>query len=82
MENKQYIDRLHLYGVGLRFLRKYGKALDNAFFLSIDSTKWTRAVNNKLKLKSGVCCRKHNRNEYFLEYIKVIENEIGIRVDY
>lgn len=75
--------RIHIYGLCLRAI-PYAVALSKRYNvkLSIDSTKWTRAVNKKLKDKYNgrVCCRKENRQEFFDEYKKrikevLLENE-------
>ena len=67
MSKKHLISRLHVYGMGMRLLRKYGKMLDEEFEFSIDSTKWTRAVNNRLKKECGYACNRKNRLRFFLE---------------
>ena len=68
--------RIHIYGLCLEAI-PYAVKLAERFNieLSIDSTKWTRACNRALKDKydGRVSCRKHNRQEYFDEYIKRIE---------
>ena len=68
--------RIHIYGLCLRAI-PYAVALSKRYNvkLSIDSTKWTRAVNKKLKDKYNgrVCCRKENRQEFFDEYKKRIK---------
>jgi len=67
-------NKIHLYGPALRIIKKYVPLLQSAGFeVSVDSTKWTRAVNNELKYAHGVCCRKNTRDLYFMEYIKHIE---------
>lgn len=64
LNSKKYF--YHFYGLGFRLIKKYIHLFD---FCSIDSTKWTKAITNDFKLQNGVCCRKFNRNKYFLKYI-------------
>lgn len=67
---------LHLYGLGMRLIKTMINPIQKAnpnLIISVDSTKFTRAVNNNLKHRMGVCCRKSNRNLYFLEYMKQIK---------
>lgn len=76
LKNQHKFSWIHIYGMTLRLMRKYLPKFNCMF--STDSTKWTRAVSNKLKLRTGgrVCCRKDTRNEFFLEYNKIIKTEI------
>ena len=71
--------RMHVYGAPLWLIRKWGPALDYYFQLSVDSTKWTRAVNNELKGKYGLNASKAHRDEFFNEYITTIR-QAGIEV--
>ncbi len=65
---------VHFYGLGLESIRIIAPILDKAGIeWSTDSTKWTRACTNQFKLNNGVCCRKHNRDQYFLEYMKLLK---------
>ena len=65
---------VHFYGLSLALMRRYIPMLEeNGLIISVDSTKWTKAVNNTLKLAHGVCARKDTRDLFFLEYIKKIE---------
>ena len=65
--------RVHFYGMGLAMMRKYVPMLERAgVIVTVDSTKWTRAVNEDLKKKYGVACRKNTRHIFFLEYINEI----------
>jgi len=69
--------RIHIYGLCLRaipYAYKLSQKFDNE--LSVDSTKWTRACTNKLKLKYGLNCSNTNRQEFFDEYKKEIEVRI------
>ncbi len=66
--------KIHIYGLALRLIpiasnlaRKYN------IKLSIDSTKWTRAVTNEFKKNNGVSCRGHNRQLYFNTYLDEIQ---------
>lgn len=82
IKNKSYLKYLHLYGVSLRFIRKHIKVLTDNFCVSVDSTKWTRACNTSLKKKYGLNCNSNTRNIFFKEYMKTIEEGIGIPVKY
>lgn len=66
--------RIHIYGLCLQAI-PYANKLSKMFEieLSIDSTKWTRACTTKLKNKYKVTCTTSNRQEYFDEYKKRIE---------
>ena len=73
--------RIHVYGLALRII-PYTCKLSKKYNveLSMDSTKWTRAVTNDFKLQNGAACRSHNRQLYFKEYLKVIESR-GINLE-
>jgi len=80
--NSSIISRIHFYGIGIKFIRRYFPFLNKYISkISVDSTKWTRAVNNKLKYAHGVCCRKNTRDLYFTEYTKYLK-KLGFRVIY
>jgi len=75
------VGRIHIYGLcldGIPYANKLAKKFK--IELSIDSTKWTRAVTNNLKLKYGISCKSKNRQEYFDTYIQEIKNR-GVEVD-
>ena len=71
--------RIHIYGLCLKAI-PYAYRLSKRYNIesSIDSTKWTRACNKRLKEKyeGRICCRKDNRQEFFDEYKKKIEGVI------
>ena len=71
--------RIHIYGLGFRMI-KYANDLAIRYNIdfSIDNTKWTRACSQELKDKyeGRVGCRKHNRQEFFDEYMKKIDKFI------
>lgn len=69
--------RIHIYGLGMRII-PYAYRLSKAYGikLSIDNTKWTRAVNTKLKEKEGLNCSSKNRQLFFDEYMKRIDYKI------
>jgi len=74
--------RVHIYGLSIRCIKKYVPILEKKdFVVSVDSTKWTRAVTLDFKKTHGVCARKANRDEYLLEYIKEIQ-KCGIEVEF
>lgn len=63
--------RIHIYGLCLKAIPyAYNLSKKYNIELSTDSTKWTRACNNKLKEKyqGRVCCTTSNRQEFFDEY--------------
>lgn len=66
--------KFHFYGLSLALINKYLTQFKQD--ISVDSTKWTRAVSNDLKSAFGVCCRKNTRDLYFLEYIRSINCEV------
>ncbi len=72
---------LHVYGMPLWMIIKWVPRLEKRFTISVDSTKWTRAVDHKFKATHGVCARGHNRDEFFLAYMARLRKE-GIKVDY
>lgn len=65
----------HFYGLGLALIKKYLPYFPNC---SMDSTKFTKAVNTKFKKENGVCCRKHNRDKYFLAYMNEISKFVNV----
>ena len=70
--------RIHIYGLCLKAI-PYAYKLSKKYNieLSIDSTKWTRACSIELKNKYGFFnSRKHNRQEFFDEYMKKIDKFI------
>lgn len=73
--------RIHIYGLGKRII-PYAYKLSKRFKikLSIDSTKWTRAVNKELKQRYGISCNKENIGTYFKTYIHEIKKG-GIKID-
>lgn len=74
---------VHFYGLSFQLICKMIPILHNAGVkCSVDSTKFTKAITHEFKLSHGVCCRKHNRNLYFLEYINEIKKRCGIDFNY
>lgn len=70
--------RIHIYGLCLKAI-PYANNLAKKYNieLSVDNTKWTRACTNDLKKKYGFFnCRKHNRQEFFEEYQKLMDKRI------
>ena len=65
--------QIHFYGLSLRLIKTYIPLLERAgLVITLDSTKWTKAVTNTLKLAHGVCCRKATRDLYFFSYMDEI----------
>lgn len=94
MNPNQYTDRvfnyiseysgkwLHLYGLSLKCICKYLPKLTNWDNVSVDSTKWTHRVNKNGVLAKSICCRKETRDDYFLEYVRVIQERTGLKINY
>jgi len=77
LTNHKRIKRVHVYGLGLRLIKKYVPGMEAAGIkVSTDSTKWTRAITRDLKFAHGVCCRKNTRDLYFTEYLKHIPGRV------
>ena len=74
-ENMKGLYRIHFYGLALRVIRKYMPlfSLNQLKRITIDSTKWTRACVNRLKKNYGLNCKRSNRDEFFLEYMHLIQ---------
>lgn len=83
IRNNMQEHKIHFYGLSLRVIKSshFKSLLYSDFKISVDSTKWTRAVNLKLKKKHGVNSGKDNRDIFFLEYMKEIKKS-GIDVEY
>lgn len=76
---------IHFYGVGMRVMRYLINDLQKSnkdLIISVDSTKWTKAVHSRWKRKRGVCCTNHNRNLYFLKYIQTLKLKYQIPTIY
>ncbi len=75
--------KIHFYGMALKVLKgsHFKSLLYNDFQISVDSTKWTKAVSSTLKNKYNINTNSKNRNEFFLEYMKNLEKN-GIWVEY
>lgn len=78
-ENLPRGTRIHVYGPALAVIGRYFPRLCRRFQVSADSTKWTRAVTDLFKRENGVCCRKHNRDDFFMAYIKKLRH-LGLEV--
>lgn len=80
---KHNIKRIHFYGLAIKLIEEacyYFKDLD--ITVSVDSTKWTKRIHTRPPLDKSICCRKHNRDVYFVEYMKEIKRRTGIEVIY
>jgi len=73
--------RIHVYGAALSVIREYFPRLCKRYDVSVDSTKWTRAVDDAFKLANGVAARSHNRDKYLHRYMDQIRS-IGLEVEY
>lgn len=67
------INSIHIYGLAMANI-PYAYKMSRKFKinLSIDSTKWTRAVNELLKACHGVNCRARSRQLFFEMYKETI----------
>jgi len=77
------IKRIHIYGLAMRNIPfAYKLAEKYGINISIDSTKWTSAVNNHCReLANGKgYCTKGNRQQFFNEYMRVIQSR-GIELE-
>lgn len=72
-EKQKSIKMIHFYGLGMKLIRKYIPEIEKC---SIDSTKFTKAITTELKKANGVCCRKHNRDLFFIEYMKTLQKAL------
>ena len=73
--------RIHIYGLGMRIIPfAYNLALKYNIELTIDSTKWTRAVNKELKWKYGYNAKQKDRQIFFDMYLKVIRSK-GVKLE-
>ncbi len=73
--------RIHVYGLAMKNI-KFAYRLANKYNieLSIDSTKWTRCINNDLKKDHGLNCNSKNRQLFFDTYIETLR-ERGMKVN-
>ncbi len=75
---------VHFYGIGLRVIKSkiFREILNGNIIVSVDSTKWTRAVNQNLKDRvKAYNCNKQTRDLFFVEYMNNIKKS-GIEVHY
>ena len=71
--------RIHIYGLCLKAIPFSVRLAERYNIdLSIDSTKWTKACTVNLKNKYGINCKKSNRQQFFNEYLKLIDKKIKI----
>lgn len=71
---------LHFYGLSMKSMRYLINDLQRAnkdMTISVDSTKWT--FSDRF---DTICCRKTNRNLYFLDYMKKLKIREKIPVIY
>ena len=72
------INWIHFFGLAYQVIDYLIKDLhksNNKCIISMDSTKWTQAVDYHLKWMYGFQCKKSNRNLYFLYYVhKIMRN--------
>ncbi len=69
--------KVHIYGLALRLIPIAEKlAIRNDIELSIDSTKWTRLVNNKYyeRCENRRSCNSKTRQTFFDIYMEEIKN--------
>lgn len=83
MSRCKNISWMHWYGISFKvILEVINTFKNNDITISVDSTKWTKRIHKRPPLDKAICCRKADRNVYFLEYIKEIEKRTGIKVEY
>ena len=76
LNNFPKYNEIHVYGASAQLIEKYIKKLiENGFKVSVDSTKWTKAYKDWFKKQNGVCCRKSNRNKYFIHFLSELSIE-------
>ena len=76
---------IHLYGLSFQvseYLIPILMKANNKCIISIDSTKWTKAIDSYLKWKYGFQCNSTNRNLYFLYYIHKLMEKAKIPIFY
>lgn len=87
--NKQFLDDLfkflyenlpekhliHFYGLSANLIERYLPKMLTKFEISVDSTKWTKARRVWFKLENGICCKKVNRDKFFLHYLQELDIE-------
>lgn len=76
---------IHFYGLSYQaigFLINELQKANKQCIISIDSTKWTKAIDITLKWKLGFQCNKQNRDIYFLYYINKIKSKFKVPVIY
>lgn len=72
---------MHFYGLPFP-LMKYLPKLEKKCIISVDSTKWTRAVHDRLKAEHGLNCSSKTRNLFFLTYLEAIANRYNLQICY
>ena len=65
---------LHVYGMGMRLMRKYVPMFDEmGARISVDSTKWTRIRRGSWRTHDRIHCTKENRDDFFLDYVAALQ---------
>ena len=72
------IDKIHFYGIGIQMIREYIPKINRLMEITIDSTKFTKRIHKNPPLDKSICCRKHDRDLYFLEYMKEIKKYVNV----
>lgn len=81
-DNYSWVKHIHIYGPSMRLIKECIPFLIDSGIeiISIDSTKWTRAVTSELKKKYGLNCKNDfQRRLFFDEYLKKIRTYLGIK---
>jgi hypothetical protein len=74
---------VHIYGMPMKQIIKYVPILQKAgIVVSCDSTKWTKRIHKRFPLDKHICARKEDRDLFFTEYIKRINEQIDIKIKY
>lgn len=74
------VKQFHFYGLSIRNIKRYIPRLLVTSDVSVDSTKWTRAVDNSLRIPYGLQSTSSNRQEFFERYIYNIEKMTNIKI--
>jgi hypothetical protein len=76
---------IHFYGPSFKVIKQFILPFEQShpeITISIDSTKWTRAVDNAFKQQHGKSCSKKNRNLFFIYYIEKIQQSTSILIQF
>jgi len=72
---------IHFYGLSMPLMRRYIPRFERKFKVSVDSTKWTRALTKEIKDQCGISCKLEDRDFFFKTYMERIKKH-GLSVDF